>query len=157
MTKKEMKAADPLYFIKMHRDRRKKMADEFSTLTADEKLRYIPYPGEASEFEIQAYLFHHLNALGFDTRGEISSRCATCIFDLVVYLDRKPIRIIEVKRSKAKTSVAAHCRKVTKAREKQLDRYGKFGVPVDSVVAMREAKIYVDIVREKGLAAFYEF
>ena len=131
--------------------RKKQMAASFGSLSQAEKLHYIPYPGEFSEFEVQAHLLQKISEMGLDIRGNIQSRCATCFFDLVVYIDRIPVRIIETKRGKPKVSKKAHAIRVFREREKQLERYRQFGVPVDLVVAMREADIYIRQLAGQGI------
>lgn len=134
------------------RQRMKNTASRFDSTPVSERPSFIGYPGEFSEFEVQSYLFTELTALGFDVRGEVMSKCSTCIFDLVIFVDRKPVRIIEVKRSRPKGGVKSVNRKIDMTRELQRRRYSEFGLPVDLVVALREAKIYVDHVRKHGLS-----
>ena len=58
----------------------------------------IKYPSSLSEFEIQAYLYSSLQKLKFDIRGEVTSKTKAgegCKFDLVIYRNKKAIRINE--------------------------------------------------------------
>jgi hypothetical protein len=59
----------------------------------------IPYPSRLSEHEVQTRLFNELISLGIDARCQVSSADGKCLFDIVVFKDRLPILIIEVKRS----------------------------------------------------------
>ena len=104
----------------------------------------IPVNFDPTEFEIQAYLYHALASLGYTVRGEVTTRCGTCRFDLVAYYCGSPVRIIEVKKGKGRhPNPGALQRK----REKQLARYRVFGVPVDGVFSLSKAREYVERTR----------
>jgi hypothetical protein len=106
--------------------------------------RDISYPGEATEFEVQAFLYTSLKLLGLDVRGCVPASGGADVFDLVVYSpERTAARIIEVKKANRK------------ALARQLKRYSRYGVPVDEVCGMREAKRYVASVAagDTGLLA----
>lgn len=127
-------------------------------IKCDQKLEKMPMENrhcminkhsQPTEFEIQSRLYTELNRLHHFTRGEIPVRGGSCKFDLVVY-DRcggKPICIIEVKRRR---SSKQRMKKVASKREKQTDKYAKFGLPVLLIESDKNAKIYLDNVREKG-------
>ncbi len=92
----------------------------------------IHYPDSETEFEIQAFLYSELRSLGLHVRGCVSTVGGSDVFDLVVYnTDLRPILIIEVKKIEA-----AVCRK-------QIKRYKRFGVPVDVVKGMPQAREYI--------------
>jgi hypothetical protein len=120
------------------RERRKSLAEAFASLGPEERLAYIPAGHAPSEFEIQSFLYESLKQLGYEVRGEVLSKCGTCIFDIVVYVDGKPARIVEVKKS-----VRAKSRKARSSREVQIDRYGGFGIPVDLVCTLSLAREYI--------------
>lgn len=104
----------------------------------------VGYPGQDSEFEIQAFLLYELRALGYDVRGEVTTRCDRFRFDLVVFKGRVAVRIIEVKKHKRpigykKVSV----RRQRQAIRDQISDYSTIGLPVDCVRGMARAKAYV--------------
>lgn len=85
----------------------------------------IPYPRHRSEFEIQAWLFVKIRSQGIDARGEcfsskrVSNKGCRLICDLVLFEEKKPFRVIEVKSEFAsKVSVR---------------KYDRLGLPVDLV------------------------
>jgi type I site-specific restriction-modification system R (restriction) subunit len=81
----------------------------------------VDYPQRYSEFEIQASVWSVLKKNGVDVRGEV--KALGCRFDLVIYKNKEPICIIEVKnkrRDKPEYEV----------KSKQLKRYRLFGIPV---------------------------
>jgi hypothetical protein len=97
----------------------------------------IPFPGESTEFEIQAMLFAELREMGLIVRGCVGASGGADVFDLVVYDEsRRAVRIIEVKKDNVR------------AEKSQLARYSKYGVPVDEVSGRRQALDYLQCVRE---------
>jgi len=107
--------------------------------------RTIPYPKTESEFEIQAFIYAELRALGVDVRGELvtvffdgingkQKHRTMCRFDLVIFENKIPIRIVEVKHGR-KTFVSERAR--------QCERYRKYGVPVTFVFGMEQAIRFV--------------
>ena len=96
----------------------------------------MKYRTRPSEFEIQAYLYCELRRLGYDVRGEVSTKDGDCRFDLVVFANKKPVRIIEVK----------SCRK--RYRSRQLEQYRAYGIKVLSVCGMSEA---IELVRRASV------
>jgi hypothetical protein len=126
------------------RTRKKAIADRFESMTPDEKLACIPHPGCApTEFEIQSYLFWQMRSLGLCVRGEMRSKCDRCIFDRVISAGERPVRIIEVKKHKPMGTTRRDRRARGRAVRAQVERYSEFGIPVDLVTSMREAKDYV--------------
>jgi hypothetical protein len=88
----------------------------------------IRYPRKPSEFEVQAFLYCELRRLGFDARGEVSTRDGDCRFDIVVFSGRRAVRIIEVKgEQKAFRSL-------------QIRQYENYRVKVVSICGMDEAR-----------------
>lgn len=92
----------------------------------------IQYPDHVSEFEVQAKLmFELMNIPGAEIRGEVKSRGThglreaktACRFDLVVYSDKKPVCIIEVKGGNVK-----HVSTIEETRQGL--RYRTYGVHV---------------------------
>jgi len=89
----------------------------------------IDYLNKDSEFDIQATLYNELKLVnGLEVFGEFkvlggkigsSVRKQLCRFDLIVFKNKKPLVIIEVKRGNRNKGI-----------RKQLDSYRKFGIPV---------------------------
>lgn len=122
------------------RERQEKRAEAFATLEPHEKLAYIPRPGGApSEFEVQSFLFNELLNLGYVVRGEVATKCGTCVLDLVIYRDGLPVKILEVKKHRRGKGSSQE-------RKKQIERYEQFGVPVEGIFAMAQAKDYINRV-----------
>lgn len=127
------------------------IAEKFETMNDVERLFLIPFGQPPSEFEIQAFLYLELKKLGFVVRGEVATKCGTCVFDIVVYQSEKPVRILEVKKyRKPVGATRIDKRKAAKSRADQLARYSAFGVPVDLVCTISNAKEYVENVRMHG-------
>ena len=125
--------------LALRRERQKKLADDMASGAIEDCASLIPVRFDPTEFEIQAIIYAGLLALGYAVRGEVPTRCGTCAFDLVVYRDDKPIRIIETKKKRAAIG-----------KRKQVRRYAKFGVPVDLVCGMSQARGYVSRVEHEG-------
>ncbi len=101
--------------------------------------REIKYGKRPTEFEIQAYLYTELRRLGYDARGEVTTKDGDCRFDIVVFANkRKPARIIEVK----------SCRK--KYRSRQLDQYRAYGIKVISICGMEQAQALIERAAAAG-------
>lgn len=119
----------------------------------------IPYPkdrGHDREFVIQAYLLVKLREppLKWDAHAEVCAIGQQDRFDIVVYQDRLPVRIIEVKPAEAagvtKTTdefVSWHWRERTEA---EVSRYRAYGLPVDLVQGMEGAKEYLAWAQQRG-------
>jgi hypothetical protein len=108
----------------------------------------LDYPARCSEFEVQAYIYWTLKAKGYDVRGEVSSRLRAFVLDLVVYVDRRPVLIIETKSRLGKKTggwgsegqrLAADD---AEGRRDQLAAYRTLGLPVVSVSGMEQAIAY---------------
>jgi hypothetical protein len=112
---------------------------------------HIRYPAAASEFEIQAAIYAGLKELAYDIRGEVAE--GDCRFDLVVYLeDRKPVRIIEVKKYRPNEGPKEHRNRAKQSNQCQLQKYEQFGVPVDVVAGMKNARKYIGWVKRHRFA-----
>jgi hypothetical protein len=128
---------------KQKRARLKKVNKQFDAMTPEERVACIPVDLEPTEFEIQAFLFESIKRMGVVVRGEVASKCGTCVFDLVVYVDGKPAHIIECKkRKKFLGSKIAESQQASK-RALQINKYSKFGLPLDVICGMEEAVQYV--------------
>lgn len=105
----------------------------------------INYPDIPSEFEIQSRLFHALQSLGFDVRGEVRAGVRSR-FDLVIFRDKKPVRIIEVKKRKIKPNTKSVAFQ-NQRREmlSQIERYRLYGITVDVVQGMKDAELYLQV------------
>lgn len=114
--------------------------------------RIIAYPsdGHSSEFEVQAALYSALRELGIDVRGEVKfygdfglrDAKASCRFDLVIFRDKNPELIIEVK-----ARLKGHRNGIEATR--QFQRYTGFGVPVWFVYGMEGARLAIDELKER--------
>lgn len=109
----------------------------------------LGYPARVSEFEIHAYLYVKLKTMGYDVRGEVCGH-ANHRFDLVIFGPEKnakgrtrimPVRIIEVKRGRCTS------KPTTRSGKQVCGYYERYGVPVDLVGGLKEAKAYVEIIR----------
>lgn len=95
-------------------------------------------PTNPTEFEVQAFVYSELRRIGWNVRGEVPTFAHKARFDLVVYDNMdEPIRIIEVKceRRSAKRG--------TRSGDQIGDYYDFYGVPVDLVCGMSEARKYI--------------
>jgi type I site-specific restriction-modification system R (restriction) subunit len=119
------------------------------TLGKEHNIPVLPDDYE-TEFEVQASLYAALKTHGFKVRGEVKwvnkKTRETCRFDLVIYENARPTRIVEVK--------AAHIKhrnglEVTR----QARRYRNFGVPVTFVYGAGDAATFLQtLIRERGEA-----
>lgn len=136
------------------REHKAALADRFKTLGVMERLAYIPRDGDVSEFEIQSFLFEQLKRLGFHVRGEVTTKCGSCVFDLVVFDDHQPIRVIEVKKGRRPSGFVSKAgkRMAMQKRNDQLERYRLFGAQVDLVCSIEAAKQYIETVRKVGFS-----
>lgn len=134
------------------RARKRAIADRITTLPPEERAAYIPCDGTPpSEFEVQAFIYEQLKQIGYTVRGEVKTKCGTCIFDIVVYADRRPVRVIEVKKSKKFGSLSRQGKRhFSRLRAEQVRRYESFGVPVDLVCTLHDAREYIAAVRSNG-------
>lgn len=98
--------------------------------TSDENK--IEYPTQHSEFEVHAELYGRLKEMDwFDVRAEVKARGThglrksktSCRFDIVLFIDKVAVCIIEVKDGKTK-------HKTTVEDTRQGQRYPSFGIPV---------------------------
>jgi hypothetical protein len=94
------------------------------------------YPRQASEFEIQSTLYHALRQRGYDVRGEVLVQTQEKIgnahktifrLDLVVFKDRAPFLIIEVKKKNRRNGI-----------RQQMKNYSRVGVRVMPCVGEKE-------------------
>lgn len=105
----------------------------------------LRYPHHATEFEVQAYLWVNLINAGYLARGEVNTHHCRSRFDVVIFERSanangkkilRPVRIIEVKRSP------------NRGGRQQVDRYfNDYGVPVDFVRSVRDAKAYMERIK----------
>lgn len=92
-------------------------------------------PNRATEFEVQATIWHGLRQLGFGARGEVKCRFsgrAHVRFDIAVFDGEVLVGLIECKREGKQMNG-------TWASTRQGMRYQQFGVPVRLVKGMDEA------------------
>lgn len=97
-----------------------------------------------TEFEIQAFLWHGLNQLGWNVRGEVKAPFAkrsAVRFDLAVFKDSKLAGIIEVKASPIK-------HKTCWLDTRQGRRYSQFNVPVKIIYGHHEATLALEDAKQ---------
>lgn len=98
----------------------------------------------ASEFEVQSFLFEELKRLGYAVRGEVVTYARKARFDIAIYNqhgERFPVRIVEVKRRRRSAMSGS-------SSGRQVHRYyDDFGVPVDLVGGLKEARRYLELIR----------
>ena len=87
----------------------------------------ILYPKNISEFEIQAYLFNNLLERGIDARGNVTSKNRISRFDIVIFRDKKPLHLLEIKRPGAHMST------------KQRDKYEAYGLSLTIISSFKDA------------------
>ncbi len=126
-------------------ERRRVAAEAFKGLPPDEKLAYIAGPNvPPTEFEIQAFLYAGLDTMGCFVRGEVGTKCGSCVFDLVIYNGATPVQIIEVKKNRRPACFGkAGKKRAMRQRLSQIERYKAFGVPVAAVSSMSEAEEFL--------------
>lgn len=93
-------------------------------------------PTRATEFEVQATVWHGLRSLGINARGEVAVQFSgrqKVRFDIAVFADGALVGVIEIKASPTKDIDAW---KGTR----QSVRYSQFGVPVRIVCGMDQAR-----------------
>ena len=104
----------------------------------------IAYPAVESEFEVQAFLFSELRRAGFDARGEVQvhglfgqrAAKASCRFDIVIFEDKRAVMVLEVK-----ARPVIHKSGVENTRQGK--RYPRFGVPVQFIYGMNDARKFL--------------
>lgn len=84
----------------------------------------IPFPKRMNEFELHCNLYMKLKRIyerkGYRVRAEVSGKNGLKLsrFDIVIFFDKHPLVIIEVKKNRASFSA------------KQLKEYSKYNVPL---------------------------
>ncbi len=104
-------------------------------------------PDRPTEFEVQAYLWNGLRALGINARGEVKTIFSgrACVrFDVAIFDDGALVGILEIK-------AAPINHKTTWEDTRQGDRYSQFGVPVRLICGMDEAVNVLDKVRQGNI------
>jgi hypothetical protein len=96
----------------------------------------IAYPETESEWEIQAFIWDRLSRRGFDVRAEVTSRLGGSRLDLVVFVDREAVAIIETKKH-ANRNIPTRFKSQTKRKNRlQSHKYAEFNIPVHYVRGM---------------------
>lgn len=109
---------------------------------------HVREPTWDSEFEVQAWLWCELRALGFNVRGEVKHQLpkrAYCRFDLAEFADGELVGVIEVKARPVKHKTAAGWEGTRQGR-----RYNGLDVPVELVCGMEQARALVERVKAQG-------
>lgn len=107
---------------------------------SDDYLRSaIKYPHAHSEFEVQSHLLAELRNKGYSARGEVWADDRKARFDLVLFDKKQTARaIIEVKKVGSVNDP-----------QEQIERYSQFGLPVEIIQGMTQAKTFLDTVDGK--------
>lgn len=109
------------------------------------KRNLLRFTQAMSEFEVQSFLYEELKRLGYAVRGEVVTYAKKSRFDIAIYNqygDRFPVRIIEVKRRRRSVRLSSRS-------GKQVHRYYEdFGIPVDLVGGIKEAKRYLQLIQD---------
>lgn len=104
-------------------------------------------PASSTEFEVQAFLWWKLRALGLNARGEVRGRLtgakdskwkAGCMFDVAIFSAGVLKEIVEVKARRMDHSSGSW------QNTKQGLHYALFGVPVTIVYGMEDAEAFVE-------------
>ena len=94
-------------------------------------LTTIPYPAHKSEVEITCHILTELKNMGFDARAEVTAHDKRSRFDIVVYSNKKPIRILEIKKNSQEDITS------------QKGKYSKYKIEVDFIRGWGAAKAYL--------------
>lgn len=125
------------------------------TLEPSSNEKEVPYNDDyKTEFEVQAYIYNSLCELGLVVKGEVvyetsrrktkdKTRGEKCRFDLVIYENRKAIRIIEVKARQV-----SHKNGLEATRQSR--KYRSFGVPVTFVYGIDDAIEFVRLMSKQN-------
>lgn len=106
--------------------------------------REVLEPKGDTEFEVQAYLWNELRRIGVNARGEIKAKYGkrTWVrFDIAIFDDGKLKQIIEIKKRQVKHNT-------TWEDTRQGKRYNEFGVHVNIVYGMEQAKEFIKFFKE---------
>jgi len=106
--------------------------------------REVLEPKGDTEFEVQAYLWNELRRMGVNARGEIKAKYGkrTWVrFDIAIFDDGKLKQIVEIKKRQAKHNT-------TWEDTRQGKRYNEFGVQVNIVYGMEQAKEFIKFFKE---------
>ena len=96
----------------------------------------VTEPTRPTEFEVQAFIWNGLRAMGINARGEVKTAFngRACVrFDIAIFDGGVLSGVVEIKSSPIK-------HKTTWEETRQGERYAQFGVPVRLVYGMDEAK-----------------
>jgi response regulator RpfG family c-di-GMP phosphodiesterase len=120
------------------------LANKISKQAPKSKPGKVTYPDSYSEFEIQSFLHTALREKGYDARGEVRTTTGKSRFDIVIFEQKKAVRIIEIKKGK----VGGHTKKKHEqsqllAQELQIEKYRQHGLPVHHILGMDAAVEYV--------------
>ncbi len=104
----------------------------------------VLYPCEESEAEIQFFILYELRKLKLDARAEVRSRkCMSSRFDVVVFIKRQAVLLIEVKKKLLKSVHPSYRKKDARHVKSQREKYEGIGLPLDWVHGMKEAVPYI--------------
>lgn len=118
--------------------------DKVSRDTMERANDKIVYPDKHSEFEVQCHIYNTLRDMGVDARGEVMTQAGTARLDIVIYEAKRPVMILEIKRSRPKRNRFQSRRQNKIARESQCRRYERFGVRVVLVEGMTGAEKFLE-------------
>lgn len=112
----------------------------------------IAYPGQSSEFEVQAWMYSEIKGMGIDVRGEVP--CGNGVLDLVLFDNcRHPVLVLEVKRLRVEQLARVQkAQSVRKRVRSQLVRYRSHGIPVLLVDGIKKARKVIAELKQDSLA-----
>lgn len=120
-----------------------------SKQTVRDQSREVQEPTQPTEFEVQAYLWSELRALGVNARGEVKTAFAgraVVRFDIAVFEDGKLTGVLEVKAAPVQHRAGW-------AATRQGARYAQYSVPIRLVYGMEEAEQVVEDAKRGALWA----
>jgi len=109
----------------------------------------ILFKSRPTEFEIQAEIYHLLREAKIEVRGEVTAKhlwngkIRRCKFDLIVFHNKKPVIVIEVKQWGHST---ANKGILIDHNSRQAEKYRTFGLPVIHCGHIENAPIVVSEV-----------
>jgi len=103
----------------------------------------IPYPKTHSESDSQSYVLNKFLEQRIDAKSEVFSQDLTCRFDIVVFKETLPQRIIEIKKEGESVTV------------EQAKRYERFNIPITYIYGSADAfefnRTEIGIIKEEPL------
>lgn len=120
-----------------------------SKQTVRDQSHEVQEPTQPTEFEVQAYLWSELRALGVNARGEVKTVFAgraVVRFDIAVFDAGKLVGVLEVKAAQIQHRAGWET-------TRQGARYAQYGVPIRLVYGMEQAAQVIDDAKRGALWA----